>query len=82
MVNVLNYENITANNEEGRGVLLQFSLNIPSYCIKNGNLHSRTAARIEELLNLRKTKFGLNTEIKISKSCLEGNAMWKEIYGY
>ena len=82
MVNVLKYEKITANNDEWGGVLLQFSLNAPSYCILNGKLHSRTAEKIEQLLNLRKNIFGLGAEIKISKSCLEGKGMWENINGY
>ena len=47
--------------------------------MKNGKLYSQRAARIEKLLLKRKDMFGLDCEIKMSKSCLEGKEIW-EVY--
>ncbi|MBR3078807.1 MAG: hypothetical protein IKH01_03210 [Prevotella sp.] len=61
------------------GVLVQFSLDFPSYSVKNGKLVSKRATEIEKMLELRKKQFGLDVEIKVSKNCLEGKEMWKMV---
>lgn len=62
-----------------KGVLVQFSLDFPNYCVKNGKLFSQRAAEIERILNTRKKMIRLNVEIIVSKSCLEGKEIWKSV---
>ena len=64
-----------SDNKEG-GVLIQFSLDFPSYFVKNGKLISKRALEIEKMLEQRKKQFGLDVEIKVSKNCLEGKELW------
>lgn len=66
------------NNKMG-GVLIQFSLDFPSYIVKKGKLVSLRALEIEKMLEQRKKQFGLDVEIKVSKNCLEGKELWEMV---
>lgn len=70
---------ITPVTEPVGGVLIQFSLSLPDYCVKDGKLFSRRADKIEMLLDKRKQMFGLDCKIELSKSCLEGKKIWNRI---
>lgn len=53
LVNVLKtYPLSTVNSSQG--ILVQFAIDFPSYCIKEGVIYSKRAAEIEKILNLRK----------------------------
>lgn len=62
-----------------RGVLIQFSLDFPSYYVNDGKVVSKRAKEIEMILNLRKKQFELDVEITISKNCLEGKELWEMV---
>lgn len=70
----------TTNGRQCEGVLVQFSLDFPAYCIKDGQLISQRTIQIENNLLKRKAKFNLDVDIIVSKSCLEGNKIWKECF--
>lgn len=55
------------------GDLLQFSMPEPKYMVVNGQLYSQRAGEIELVL---KKRYGKETQILVSKNCLEG----KELY--
>ena len=76
ITNVLDSKFVRGPEQDCMGVLVQFSLDNPSYCVKNGKLYSIRAEEIERALNLRKNRIGLDADIKVSKSCLEGKEMW------
>ena len=62
-------------NARWSGYLL-FSLNIPSYNVKNGRLYSEMAIQIEDLM---KERYGGNIPIILSHNCSEGKKMFEAI---
>lgn len=74
---VLNILPMSTSAGQG-GILIQFSLNVPDYKVKDGKLFSEKAAKIEQLLMKRKQMFNLNVDITVSKSCVEGKELWKQ----
>lgn len=82
MTTVLNVLYLHSSKNLQSGLLIQFSLNDPRYSVKKGKLYSRQAEEIEQLLNDRKIKFGMNVDILVSKNCIEGKSLWEENLKY